>query len=117
MPDCTNRQRKNIRLRDYDYSSPGAYMVTVCADRRLTDFGLLKDGSVVLSDIGRIIEKHWLDLPAHFPGVRLDAWVIMPDHLHGILRFELDGPGETGLAPTAEPGQDETQTCILAWIL
>ncbi|MCE5269674.1 transposase [bacterium] len=105
MPDDTPRQRKNIRLRDYDYSSPGAYMVTVCAEIRLSVFGALKNGTVDLSEIGRIIEKHWLDLPAHFTGVGLDAWVIMPDHLHGILLFELDGPGEAGLAPTTAPGR------------
>jgi putative transposase len=106
MTDDTPRQRKSIRLRDYDYSSPGAYMVTICADRRLTVFGALKNGTVDLSPTGQIVGKHWLDLPAHFREVRLDAWVIMPDHLHGILRFEMDGPGETGLAPTTAPGRD-----------
>ena len=101
MPDNIDIGRKNIRLREYDYSSPGAYMVTVCANvPQKPLFGVLKNGSIKLSEIGRIIEKNWLNIPVHFPGVKLDAWIIMPDHIHGILLFELVDSGEACLAPT-----------------
>jgi len=97
MPDDPYIQRKNIRLKDYDYSSAGAYMVTICANGRITPvFGTLSNGKIELSEIGRVTEKAWLKIPEHFPGVSLDEWIIMPDHVHGILLFS----GEACLAPT-----------------
>ncbi len=101
MPENTFAQRKNIRLKDYDYSLPGAYMVTICANSRQENpFGILHEGSIELSAIGRIIEKHWLAIPDHYSCVCLDAWVVMPDHLHGVLLFQLRDEGEASLAPT-----------------
>ncbi|MBW7998103.1 MAG: transposase [Candidatus Glassbacteria bacterium] len=108
MPDIFFKQRKNIRLRDYDYSSPGAYRVTICANERQQRlFGTLNNGSIELSKIGRLVENRWLAIPNHFSGVSLDAWIIMPDHVHGILLFELNESGEACLAPTTTPGLSE----------
>jgi hypothetical protein len=88
MADDVFAKRKNIRLKDYDYSSPGAYMVTICAaERQQSVFGTLKDGSIELSDIGAIVEERWLVIPDHHYGLSLDEWIIMPDHFHGILLF------------------------------
>lgn len=98
------KQRKTIRLRGYDYSSPGAYMVTICACNRLKVFSSLNRGAVILSETGRIVERCWLDIPKHFPGVKLDVWVVMPNHLHGILAFVSERPGGIYPAPTARPG-------------
>ena len=75
--------RRSIRLRGHDYSHPGAYFVTVCAARRELLFGWISDGRVV--ENARIVRDCWLDLPNHYPHVSLDTFVVMPDHIHGII--------------------------------
>lgn len=76
--------RRTIRLQNYDYSQPGGYFVTIVTENRRLCLGEIADGQAHLSAIGHIVETCWHALPAHFP-VELDAFVIMPNHLHGIL--------------------------------
>ena len=78
-------QRRSIRLRDYDYTRNGAYFVTVCTNKRLCLFGEIEDGLLRLSPIGQTVDTAWHELPAHTPDLMLDAWVVMPNHVHGIL--------------------------------
>src|SRR4051794_33458773 len=78
-------QRRSIRLRDYDYTRNGAYFVTVCTNNRLCLFGEIEDGVVRLSPIGQVADTAWSELPQHTPDLMLDVWVVMPNHLHGIL--------------------------------
>lgn len=78
-------QRRSPRLQGYDYSQAGAYFVTLCCYQRLPFFGQIVDGVVNLSPTGEIAAECWLALPEHFPSVDLDAWVIMPNHMHGII--------------------------------
>lgn len=77
--------RRSIRLKGYDYSSPGAYFITVCALDKTDFFGKIENGCMVLNKFGRITEFVWNDLPNHNPHISLDAHVIMPDHFHGII--------------------------------
>lgn len=70
-------RRRSIRLPGYDYARPGAYFITICTHERVC----YMDDPAIL----RIAEACWLELPSHFPDTELDAWVIMPNHLHGIL--------------------------------
>jgi hypothetical protein len=77
--------RRSIRFRGYDYSHSGAYFVTVCAARRGPLFGGISDGRVVENANAKIVRDCWLDLPNHCPRVSLDAFVMMPDHMHGII--------------------------------
>ena len=77
--------RRSIRLGGYDYSYPGAYFVTVCAARRGLLFGWISDGRVVENANARIVRDCWSDLPNHYPHVSLDVFVVMPDHIHGIV--------------------------------
>ena len=88
--------RRCIRLRGYDYSQPGAYFVTICAHGKTFRsrgrfetgpylFGNITEGIIRLNRFGRIVELAWFDLPRHYPHVTLDAFVIMPDHVHGII--------------------------------
>jgi putative transposase len=77
--------RRSIRLGGYDYSYPGAYFVTVCAARRGLLFGWISDGRVVENANASIVRDCWLDLPNHYPHISLDAFVVMPDHIHGIV--------------------------------
>lgn len=82
-PDLHHRQ--SIRLKDYDYSSAGAYFVTIYTHGRECLFGEIIDGGMQVNDAGRMAEKVWLELPGRFPDVVLDAFVVMPNHFHGIL--------------------------------
>jgi len=76
---------KSIRLKNYDYSQPGSYFVTICTQNRELLFGNIADGEIVLDDVGRIVEKCLLEIPEHYPNVKLDKFVIMPNHVHLII--------------------------------
>jgi putative transposase len=78
-------RRRSIRLRDFDYAQNRAYFVTICAAQRLCLFGDVVEGRTQLSAIGLVVAASWQDLPHHTPALMLDAWVIMPNHLHGIV--------------------------------
>ena len=77
--------RRSIRLRDYDYSQAGAYFVTICTHNHECLFGEIADGVMMLNASGRIAAQCWREIPSHFPHSALDEWVIMPNHLHGIV--------------------------------
>jgi len=79
------RNRRSIRLKDYDYRQNGAYFVTICSHERLCLFGSVVDGEMVSNDWGRIIQACWIEIPAHYPMVELDGFVVMPNHMHGII--------------------------------
>jgi REP element-mobilizing transposase RayT len=86
MPyDSFKHHRKSIRLPGYDYSSPGAYFITIATHQRQILFGGINDGIVQLNAPGTIISEYWSAIPIHFPNVELDEFVIMPDHIHGII--------------------------------
>jgi REP element-mobilizing transposase RayT len=72
-------------LRGYDYSLPGTYFVTICVQDRACLFGDVIDGVVRLSTAGLVVDSWWGMIPRRFPGVQLDAHVVVPNHLHGIL--------------------------------
>jgi putative transposase len=78
--------RRSTRLPGFDYSHPGAYFVTVCIhDRKQEFFGNVVGGIMVENDFGNAVRQCWNDLPAHYPHIRLDEFIIMPNHLHGII--------------------------------
>jgi len=77
--------RTSKRKADYDYSQPGAYFVTVCVKDRKCLFGRIESGVMHPSPLGFFIGDQWRGIPSHYDNVRLDAWVVMPNHLHGIL--------------------------------
>jgi REP element-mobilizing transposase RayT len=77
--------RQSIRLEGYDYSQPGAYFVTMVTYRREALFGEINDGEVLLSPQGDLVRNYWMAIPRNFPQIRLDEFVLMPDHLHGII--------------------------------
>ena len=86
--------RKSIRLMDFDYSRPGAYFVTICTLDKTCWFSKITDGEMILNSAGRIIEKIWAELAAHFLFIDLDYHIVMPNHLHGIIFIN---PQDTGL--------------------
>ncbi|MHC1782394.1 MAG: transposase [Anaerolineaceae bacterium] len=86
MAGYLNQQnRQSIRIPEYDYSQPGAYFVTLVTRERECLFGEIINGRMVLSPLGRIAEEQWLRLPVRFPNWAIDAFQIMPNHMHGVL--------------------------------
>ena len=82
------KRRRSIRLQDYDYSQNGAYFITICTHNRECFFGDIVADEMLLNEAGRMIESAWNDIPRRFPGVSLDASIVMPNHLHGIIVIE-----------------------------
>ena len=86
MPfDPARHRRRSIRLRGYDYSLAGAYFVTICTQRRARLFGRVINGEMMLSEAGRMVVATWNGLPEHYYNVELDAFIVMPEHVHGIV--------------------------------
>lgn len=79
------RDRKHIRLRNFDYASDGWYFVTICTQNREFYFGEINDQHMVLTGIGEIARQLWTEIPAHFPMAELGEFVVMPNHVHGII--------------------------------
>jgi REP element-mobilizing transposase RayT len=90
--DPTIHHRRSIRLRGYDYTQPGWYFVTICVHGRRPIFGTVVKGRMALNDAGRMVRDVWNEIPAHYPGVDADAFVVMPDHFHGVVRLVGAGP-------------------------
>ena len=78
---------KSARLTGYDYSQNGMYFVTICTKDREEFFGEIKNNSVVLNNIGKIVQEELLNTPIIRSNVILDDWVIMPNHLHFIIEI------------------------------
>jgi putative transposase len=77
--------RQSTRLKNYDYSSLGAYFVTICVFQRECIFGEIINGEMILSNSGELTLEIWEGLPLRFPTIELDAFVIMPNHVHGMI--------------------------------
>jgi REP element-mobilizing transposase RayT len=73
------------RLREYNYATPGAYFVTICTHRRLPLFGTIDEGILHHSPAGVMAYEQWEALPGRFSGLELDAFIVMPNHVHGVL--------------------------------
>ena len=80
-----NQHRRSIRLRGYDYSRAGAYFITICTQHRKRLFGDIVADAMILNDAGRMIQTVWDEIPLHYVGTDIDEFVIMPNHIHGII--------------------------------
>jgi putative transposase len=85
MPHNLSPRRHSLRLKEYDYSQAGAYFITVCTHRRLLLFGDVIEANVRLNDVGAIVNESWANLPHHYRGIELDEFIVMPNHVHGII--------------------------------
>lgn len=86
----TNRFQNTFRIPSarapwWDYGSNATYFVTICTLGRDSYFGNIRDETMNLSEIGKIAQSCWTEIPNHFPFVKLDAFIVMPNHVHGIL--------------------------------
>ena len=93
------RNRRSIRLPTYDYSQAGGYFVTICTHNRKVMFGHIVEGDMRPNRLGELVRDCWREIPLHFPEVELDAFIIMPNHVHGVVLVGLNrarGCGEPG---------------------
>jgi REP element-mobilizing transposase RayT len=77
--------RRSIRLKDYDYSQSGAYFVTINTYQREPLFGQISEELITLNELGKIIQSCWVQIPLHFPTANIDVFVVMPNHIHGVV--------------------------------
>lgn len=82
--------RRSIHLREYDYSQPGSYFITICTIDKEPIFGEIIEGEIVLNQNGKAVEECWLAIPDHFGNIELDKFVVMPNHIHGIIVIRPD---------------------------
>jgi len=80
--------RRSIRLKGYDYAQPGSYFITICTWQRHCLFGEITHGQMQLNRYGRIVQKHWQNLIHYHQHIKLGEFVIMPNHIHGILTLK-----------------------------
>ena len=102
-----NKHRRSIRLPDYDYTTPGAYSVTICTLNGKCMFGEINNGKMRLSEFGKIVQEEWERSSVIRNEIEMDAFVVMPNHIHGII-FILDintnsNVGATGRSPLRRP--------------
>ena len=110
--DTQKHRRRSIRLKGYNYSSPGAYFITICAHNWECVFGEILGGTVRLSRIGEIVRDEWLKTPMIRSNVELDEYVVMPNHIHGIIIINDTGSGTSQRAPTMERFGSSTSNSI-----
>ena len=90
--DADSHHRRSIRLKGYDHTQHGAYFVTICIQDRLCLFGKVADGKMRLNDAGRTVQDAWNDLPHRYRGVDINAFIVTPNHVHGIIILVGAGP-------------------------
>ena len=98
--DPERHHRRSIRLKGYDYHQAGAYFVTICTQDRAFLFGQVVHGEMRLNEAGKMVYDVWNDLPAFYPGVQTDAFIVMPNHIHGIIILVGADPR---VCPNADP--------------
>ena len=103
--DPDKHRRRSVRLRRYDYAQAGAYFVTVVAQRRMCLFGEVVEGEMRLNGAGEMVETWWRKLPEKHPGVDTDAFIIMPNHIHGIVIINTT----VGATPRGRPDAGGTE--------
>jgi putative transposase len=104
-------QRQNHRLKDFDYSSPGVYFITINAQTRGANwFGVVTRDEVELNDTGQMVLEIWNDIPNFYEGIQIDAFVVMPDHVHGITVIESLVGADSHVRPAHNDAGDAGQT-------
>lgn len=86
---------ESARLPDWNYEWDGSYFITICTKTQLCFFGEIEDKQFIKNEIGHIAQKYWNEIPQHFPYIELDEFVIMPNHVHGIITIDKNNNGMT----------------------
>jgi len=108
-PTLPTNRRRTIRVLDYDYTQAGAYFITICTRNRECLLGEVVNGMVQLNAIGRLVEAVWLQTATVRPDIKLDAYVVMPNHFHAIFFID-ESPGVTGATHRVAPTKNHSAT-------
>ncbi len=109
MDKFRNKYRiPSARLQHWDYGTNGAYFITICTKNREHYFGNIINDEMQLNELGQLANQYWLEIPRHFPFVELGSFVIMPNHVHGILIIDKNAnvPVETRLIASLPPQRE-----------
>lgn len=120
--------RRSYRLKGYDYGKNGAYFITFCTKNRVPYFGEIVNKEMILNELGKIAHQLWLEIPNQFPFAKLENFVVMPDHIHGIILIDkidekdIGGdvinhirPNNGGFAGESNPMNKENIPRIIRW--
>ncbi|MDR1679340.1 MAG: transposase [Prevotellaceae bacterium] len=99
--------RRSVRLREYDYAQAGLYFITICVQNHKCVFGNIVNDEIILNEYGRMANDCWLEIPQHYQNVVLHEFVIMPNHIHGIL--EIADVGVEYFRPDNETGNKRVE--------
>lgn len=106
MEKFNNKYRiPSARLQTWDYGNNGLYFITICTKNRENYFGKITEGEMMLSEIGFLANKYWHEIPEHFPFMKLNEFVVMPNHVHGIII--IDKPDNDGGDGGRDGGGDD----------
>jgi REP element-mobilizing transposase RayT len=101
-PQAKYTNRHSIRLKGYDYTKSGFYFITICTQHRKHLFGEIQNGKMFLNNAGTAIQNVWDEIPQFYNGINIDAFQIMPNHIHGIIHI-VGTVGTVGAGPCACP--------------
>jgi REP element-mobilizing transposase RayT len=105
--------RQSIRLKGYDYSREGLYFITICAYKGQCFFGVIENKKMILTDAGKFVYQCWQNIPVHYQQVVLHNFIVMPNHVHGIIELKNDMVGiQTVGAQHFEPQNVRTQKFV-----
>ena len=93
--DPKKHHRRSIRLKGYDYSKPGMYYVTIVTHNHKCFFGKIENGKMILNEYGEIAQQCWTEITRRFPNIEIDEYIIMPDHIHAIIKITNPPVGTT----------------------
>ncbi|MCK4635541.1 MAG: transposase [Candidatus Moranbacteria bacterium] len=99
--------RKSIRLQNYDYSQNGYYFITICTKNKENYFGKIKNQKMFLNKFGKIIKEYWLKIEEVHNFVKLDKFVIMPNHIHGIIIIDKNDYYNVGICQWQTPTEQQ----------
>jgi len=101
--------RHSIRLKGFDYSSPGVYEITICVNNRMCIFGEIERDKMVLGRLGLLVQEQWRRIPDHWIFTRILEYCVMPNHLHGIIVIKDNKEGITGTLKCSPTGENQVE--------
>jgi len=110
LPEYSQMEkRKQIRLPGFDYSEPRYYFVTICTQHKKHLFGRINNAEMVLNDVGNMISHWWEQIPNKYSHIILDAFQIMPNHIHAIIQITNHNVGvdQNQFNPHVDPNKNE----------
>ena len=93
-------ERKKLRLKNYDYGQNGAYFVTICSQNRLCLFGKIQNKEMILNHAGTMVYNKFNEIAKYYPGIQIDKFVVMPNHIHAIMVIKHKSGTTQGSFPT-----------------